>query len=197
MLSNFFLWAIENKTMSVTQAENPPMAQATSELSGGMKVEVVKKPRSEAQKASLKIARQKALTMRQKKAASVRQEKEAARVEHREKKAATKRGGDPTTKTTSDESQSHESSDERKQSEETDINTLDQSESGDSESEVEYVKPARTKPRKKRIVVVEESSDSEVEVRIPKRRQRISPPDVHQTENDLVFKAAMNKMFSL
>ena len=69
------------------------------------------------------------------------------------------------------------------------------------QEEVEYVKKGRTKPKaKKRIVVVEESSsEDEIEVRLPKRKnaptsERDAPK---QDERQLQFEASMRKMFTM
>ena len=66
------------------------------------------------------------------------------------------------------------------------------------EEEVEYVKKSRAKPKaKKRIVVVEESSsEDEIEIRLPKRRNEVDTsrrPD----ERQLKLEASMQKMFTL
>ena len=69
----------------------------------------------------------------------------------------------------------------------------------ESQEEVEYVKKGRTKPKsKKRIVVVEESSsEDEIEVRLPKRKNAPTNDAPKQDDRQLKFEASMRKMFTM
>ena len=69
--------------------------------------------------------------------------------------------------------------------------------------EVEYVKKGKAKPKaKKRIVVVEESSsEDEIEIRLPKRKNvpnnERDAPTAGQDDRQLKLESSMKKMFSL